>query len=278
MSSMEISQQNITGKPLVSIITIVLNGEKIIRRTMDSVFRQSYKNVEYIVIDGGSSDRTVSVIKEYETQLAFWRSEPDKGISDAFNKGIRRAKGEIIGLINAGDWYAPDALQQVVNTFVAEREVGVVCGALQFWKGTSKEYRCNSEPHLLEREMTVTHPSCFILSELYTKAGFYSDRYNYAMDYELLLRLKRQGAKFVSLDSILANMQHDGVSEANWKAALRETHRARTEILGCSFFSSIWYYYFLVVKRWSRIQLERLGMDRILHFYKNRIALVRKTK
>jgi len=265
-------------RPLVSIITIVYNGETDIRQTMDSVLQQSYEPVEYIVIDGGSTDATVSILEEYDSQLSFWESARDKGISDAFNKGITIANGEIIGLVNAGDWYEPNTIEVVVDTFLAEKEVGIVCGALQFWKGSSLEYLCSSVPELLEREMSITHPSCFVRTTLYRQFGMFSLDYNLAMDYELLLRLKTNGVVFVSLDHVLANMQHDGISEENWKKALQETHRARTELLEDSFFSTIWYYYFLTLKRGIRIVLEKLGLDGLLHFYRSRLALVKKTK
>ncbi len=270
--------KHISKKPLVSIITIVLNDESDIRQTMDSVLQQSYESVEYIVIDGGSKDGTVSILEEYDSQLTFWQSTADSGISDAFNKGIQRARGEIIGLINAGDWYEANTVECVVDAFLADREVAVVCGALQFWKGLQQEYICSSVPELLEREMSVTHPTCFVLTDLYKRFGMFSNDYKLAMDYELLLRFKCKGAIFVSLDNVLANMQHDGISEENWKNALRETHRARTELLGNSFFSTIWYYYFLTLKRGVRIVMEKLHLDGLLHFYRSRLALVKKIK
>lgn len=266
------------GHPLVSIITIVFNGELSIRHTIDSVLRQSYDSIEYIVIDGGSRDRTVSIIREYEAKIDYWQSEPDKGISDAFNKGIGAARGEFIGLVNAGDWYEADTVKRVVETFLAEPEVGVVCGVLQFWKGLKREYLCHSVPALLEREMTVTHPTCFVRASLYRHCGLFATDYKFAMDYELLLRFKRQGNKFLAIESVLANMQHDGVSEENWKRALQETHRARAELLDTSFFTTKSYYYFLMVKRHARILLERLEFNQLIRLYRRRLALVKKTK
>ncbi len=266
------------GHPLVSIITIVFNGESSIRQTIDSVLRQSYDFIEYIVIDGGSYDDTISIIREYDAKIDYWQSEPDKGISDAFNKGIGAARGEFIGLVNAGDWYETDTVKRVVETFMAEPEVGVVCGVLQFWKGLQREYLCRSVPALLEREMTVTHPTCFVRASLYHHCGLFATDYKFAMDYELLLRFKRQGGKFLSLESVLANMQHDGVSEENWKRALQETHRARIELLDTSFFTSKGYFYFLMVKRQLRILLERLEWNHLIRLYRSRLALVKKTK
>ena len=102
-------------QPLVSIITIVFNGGKHLQQTIESVLGQSYSNIEYIIIDGGSKDSSVSIIEKYSAQLAYWTTEPDKGISDAFNKGIKKTKGQIIGIINADDWYEADTVQQVVT-------------------------------------------------------------------------------------------------------------------------------------------------------------------
>ncbi len=265
-------------QPLVSIITIVLNGKRDIRRTMDSVLAQSYQHVEYIVIDGGSTDGTLDIIEEYASRLHHWQSEKDDGISDAFNKGINLAKGDIIGLINSGDWYETDALQYIVDAFLHDEKAGVVCGALQFWRGDQRGYLCCSVPELLHREMSVTHPTCFILAGLYRRFGLFAEEYRLAMDYELLLRLKCGGVSFVTLAKVLANMQHQGVSEKNWRSALGETHRARRALLGRSFYCTTCYYYFLICKRGIRITLERLGLERVLRFYRCHLALVKKTK
>ncbi|HEB70225.1 MAG TPA: glycosyltransferase [Desulfobulbus sp.] len=271
-------KQGTADSPLVSIVTIVRNGEAHIRKTLESVLQQSYTSLEYIVIDGNSKDATISILRQYDDRIDYWQSESDEGISDAFNKGILAAHGDIIGLINCGDWYEADAVPRVVAAFSANQDVGVVCGALQFWRGASREYCCGSVPRLLEREMTITHPTCFIRAELYHRFGLYSMEYKFAMDYELLLRLKRQGVRFMSLTAVLANMQHEGVSEANWKDALQETHRARVALLGNSFFAGRSYFLFLIAKRGLRIGLEQLGLNSVIRFYRSRLALVKKHK
>lgn len=273
-----LKKEGTNAHPLVSIVTIVCNGEGHIRQTIDSVLSQTYSPVEYIIIDGGSEDGTVSILREYEERVDFWQSETDAGVSDAFNKGIAAARGEFIGFINGGDWYEADTVQRVVDAFFANKEVGVVCGALQFWRAGERQYLCQCVPQLLEREMTVTHPTCFVRAELYHRFGLFSTDYTLAMDYELLLRLKRRGAEFLAMSSVLANMQHDGVSEENWKGALLETHKARTALLDNSFYASRGYYYFLVVKRGLRIVFEKLGWDGLLRFYRGKLALVKKSK
>ena len=107
-------KKSIQSKPLVTIITVVLNGEDYLEQTIKSVINQTYDNIEYIVIDGGSRDKTKDIIKLYDSVIDYWVSEEDKGISDAFNKGISLATGEIIGILNASDWYENDAVETIV--------------------------------------------------------------------------------------------------------------------------------------------------------------------
>lgn len=264
--------------PLVSIITIVLNDEEGIQRTIESVIGQSYDNIEYIVIDGGSTDKTLPTIKQYEGSIAYWISEKDQGISDAFNKGIAKASGTIVGIINAGDWYERHAVDEIVTIFRTRRDIGVVCGSMQFWHDSTKEYISESDPDLLMYEMTVTHPTCFVRRELYVQYGLFNLRYKLAMDYEFLLRLKINGVSFYSHKSVLANMNHDGISEQQWKESLFETHNARCELIGKGFHVSKIYLFFLIFKRYCRIQLERIGLDFVLRVYRANIARVKKVK
>ncbi len=102
--------------PVISIITIVFNGEKYLDQTIRSVLDQNYPSVQYIIIDGGSTDNSINIIKKYEKDLYFWISEKDNGISDAFNKGIARATGDIIGIINADDWYEHNTFERVAQS------------------------------------------------------------------------------------------------------------------------------------------------------------------
>ena len=106
---------------LVSIITPCLNSAKFIERTINSVLNQSYKNIEYIIIDGGSVDGTVDIIKKYEDKLSYWLSEPDGGMYCAINKGMRIAKGEIVGYLNSDDAYYPDTLKKVISFFCKKK-------------------------------------------------------------------------------------------------------------------------------------------------------------
>lgn len=262
-----------------SIITVVLNGADAIRKTIESVLQQKGSSeIEYIVIDGGSTDGTRAIIREYSGELAFWCSEKDEGISDAFNKGILHATGDVVGILNAGDWYAEDACEIVADAFDRNPDAGIVCGGLQYWRGQSREYCCESVPSLLDKDMSVTHPSCFVRRCLYDSFGLFRADFRYAMDYELLLRMQVNGVCFYACPETLANMQHDGVSELHWKEALRETQRARHELIPSCFTAGVIYYSFLFAKKYIRKILERLHMDLLLRIYREHFAFVKKRK
>ena len=113
---------NSYSSPLVSIITVVFNGERFIEKTINSVISQTYKNIEYIIIDGGSTDKTLDIIRQYEDRIDYWISEPDNGIYNAMNKGIKLSRGKLIGLINSDDWYMENAVETVVARYLANSD------------------------------------------------------------------------------------------------------------------------------------------------------------
>lgn len=265
-------------KPFLSIVTIVLNDGDGLRRTMQSVLQWPRQNVEYIIIDGGSTDQTVKLLQEFDNRLEYWVSEPDKGISDAFNKGIALCRGEIVGIINAGDWYEADAYKEVLKKLAIDKAARVLCGNMQFWDGLKKAYRTDAVPALLTRDMTVAHPACFVRRSLYHTFGGFSLDYRYAMDYELLLRFFVHDVIFVRTGNVLANMQHDGLAEINWRRALQETHRARQQHIQSSFFAGRVYLGYLTGRRYIRFFLQWLGFNGMVRIYRQHLAAVRKTK
>ena len=214
--------------PLVSVITIVLNGENDIRRCVHSVLSQDYPNVEYIVIDGGSTDGTLEVLRSFRDQIDIIVSEPDKGISDAFNKGIALAHGEIVGLLNCDDWYDQGAIRRIVHEFKA-RAADIVYGSMQHWTETgSPSYQVESNHQYLDRGMTIGHPTVFVKRSTYDRIGLYRTDFKLAMDYEWLLRAQTAGAVFRSVPAVLANMADGGLGCRNWVSSLREVARARS--------------------------------------------------
>ena len=214
---------------MLSIITPSLNNVRSIEKTISSVIGQSGVDFEYIIVDGGSTDGTLDVIRAHEGKINYWISEPDRGISHAFNKGIGLANGDIIGILNVGDWYEPDTLKNVVDAFSSHPDVDVVCGALEFWEEGAAQLHCHSNPEALDKETSVYHPTMFVRKSSYVKYGVFDEGFRYAMDYELMLRFKQQGAKFLTLEKTLANMSLDGISYHNWYAGLKEVRNARSK-------------------------------------------------
>lgn len=182
--------------PKISIITVTFNSEKTLRRAMDSVLGQEYENFEYIIVDGGSTDGTVDIIRSYKDKVTRWISEPDKGISDAFNKGIAMATGDIIGLINSDDGLMPDALRYVADSY--DSDTDVYFGQLVIWDEKSNT-RVIDTPSLHYNHYDanhICHPSMFVAKKAYDRYGIYDVSCKYVMDYELILRFQRLNAKF----------------------------------------------------------------------------------
>jgi len=200
------------NKPLLTIITVVFNGAKHLEQTIESVINQSYDNIEYIIIDGGSTDGTLDIIKKYEIQIDYWVSEPDKGIYDAMNKGINVSTGDYIAFINADDWYHINAISTIVNTLSSENDLDFLYANINFvleddsylnWKGNTGKNGTH-----------IPHPACFIKSYLLKEEGFNTD-YRIAADYEMTLRLfNNENVKTKYLDFTVANFRTGGTSSA----------------------------------------------------------------
>lgn len=173
------------NKPLVSIITVSYNAAATIEETILSVINQDYDNIEYIIIDGGSTDGTLDIIRKYEDKIAYWVSEKDYGLYHAMNKGIEYANGEIIGMINADDYYYPNALQTVVEAyqptlysthiFVADiyHESVLVHG----WRENNRYIGA-----------FTPHPSMFVSKVIYERIGVYALYYKISSDYDFMYR------------------------------------------------------------------------------------------
>lgn len=214
------------NKPLVSIITAVFNGEKYIEQTIRSVLKQTYDNIEYIIIDGGSSDQTLEIIKNNECYLDYWVSESDEGISDAFNKGVKTSTGDIICILNADDWYEPNSIQMVVENFY---NADILYGEMNLWRDGQRLSTPTPDHTKLIDDMTLRHPSTFLKRHVYTSIGLFNPSYKLAMDYELLLRAYDNGFSFKYINAGLSNMQDGGISTKYWLNATKEVRKAKIE-------------------------------------------------
>ncbi len=213
--------------PLVSIITIVYNGARYLESTLESVLTQNYKRLEYIIIDGGSTDGTIDIIKKYEDRIDYWLSEKDGGISDAMNKGIALATGEIIGMIHAGDWYEPGVISVIAGTYM-KYSPDIICGSLRLWQDGKPYYESDSDTDGLDYAMSVWHPTVFVRSSVYKQYGVFNLKYKIAMDYDIMLRFKKSGRRFLNMPGFfISNMSRGGVSETSRAHGLAEEYEIK---------------------------------------------------
>jgi len=200
--------------PLVTIITVVFNGAKNLEQTIISVLDQDYDNIEYIVIDGGSTDGTIDILKKYDRQLAFWTSEKDNGIYDAMNKGVKKATGAIIGIINSDDFYFPHTISKIVTAYKTGK-AAIIHGNQLIIKEYGN-YCCFkvSKPDLTRifNYPSIFHPTCFVDKQVYNKIGLFDDRLKVIADYDFLLRAVENQIDFIYIDEILTGFRTGGAS------------------------------------------------------------------
>lgn len=205
----------LNSTPLISIITVSYNSVNTIEQTILSVINQNFKDYEYIIIDGGSKDGTIDIIKKYQNQINIWISEPDSGIYDAMNKGLKLAKGKFISLLNSDDWFEKDSLNYVANSYKLHPNVDLFHGLLRF-------IDINDEPDSIIGHYNsylntgmIEHPTCFVKKELYDRVGLFDLNYKSASDYDWMLRTKKADAKFLLIPEILTNFRRGGMSESD---------------------------------------------------------------
>ena len=211
----------------VSIITVCFNSAKTIEDTIQSVLSQDYPEIEYIIIDGASKDRTPESIATYRERISVYLSEPDAGIYDAMNKGIARATGDIIGILNSDDVYSsPSSVSTIVNAMISK---GLDCAFSDLVVVDSPQSNkvlryYNSGQFNIERfkyGWMPAHPTFFVKASIYKKVGPYALDYKISADYEMLIRiLWVQRASYVYLPIPLVKMRWGGVSTSSFRQIL----------------------------------------------------------
>ncbi len=202
-----------------SIITVSYNSKKTIEQTIKSVLNQTYIDFEYIIVDGGSTDGTLDIIKKYaeKDNRIKYISEPDNGIYYAMNKGIKMAQGDVISLINSDDYYENDALEKVAKQ-IPEMDKYVVYGMVRILENEAEKYVVLYNHNELPKNM-IMHPGCFVSKSVYSEYE-YDTQYRLSADYDLFVRLYRdKSILFVPLYEIVANFRIGGMSNG-WKASL----------------------------------------------------------
>lgn len=211
----------------VSVITPCFNSEKTIQKTLESVLNQTYNNYEYIIIDGKSTDKTLQIIEKYKPlfgEKIQVYSEPDKGIYDAMNKGIMKASGDIIGIVNSDDYYELDALENMVNE-VPDDKYFILYGFQRCITKGQEDKVVLFNHRNLDTQM-ITHPTCFVSKDTYKDFGLYSLEYRSSADYEFMLRVfHSEKVTFKPVYKIISNFESGGMSST--EVGVRETAKLR---------------------------------------------------
>jgi len=230
-----------SGKPLISVITVVFNGGKTLERTINCVISQTYDNIEYIIIDGNSTDNTVEIIKKYEEFIDYWISEFDNGISDAFNKGFSVSTGDYIGFINSDDWYEKEGISRIVQEINSEESI--YCGHLNLFSADKCEFvkLHKSKPERILQTMRIAHPSTFVSRNVFYRLGGFSLNYEFAMDYDFFLRAFLSGYKIKVVNKVIAN-QRMGGKTSNLLKVYKDELRIKNTLLGFKLNHWIWYF------------------------------------
>lgn len=216
----------------VSIITVTFNSEKYLADCINSVARQNYKDIEHIIIDGKSTDRTLKIIRQNADHISYWKSETDRGMYDAINKGLEVATGDIVGILNSDDMFASaDSVRSIVDCFettdtdsvygnliyVDAENTGKV---IRYWKGISyKRYR-------FRYGWMPAHPTFYIRRSLLKQYGLYENHYFTAADYEFMARylfLHKVSSHYI--DAMLVKMRSGGISNITLKSRFRANRR-----------------------------------------------------
>lgn len=217
------------NEPLISIITVVFNGEKYLEKTILSVIEQSYHNVEYIIIDGGSTDGTLSILQQYNSVINDWLSEKDTGIYEAINKGVKLAQGEYLLFLGADDClYQNNVIAEVISQ-IQGSTYALIFGKIIYDTG---EIVCSALGLKTILHNTVHHQSCFYHRSLFEDWN-YDTSLKLIADYELNLMAYLQRWNYFPLDTIIAQCRKDGLSQNRklYNLCVNETNRVRSKHL-----------------------------------------------
>jgi glycosyltransferase involved in cell wall biosynthesis len=202
--------------PRLSVITINLNNAAGLTKTIDSVINQSFTDVEYIIIDGGSTDGSLDIINKYSQKLSYWISEKDTGIYNAMNKGIRKARGHYLMFLNSGDWLLnPGVLEEA---FKSSGNADILYGNTINYNGAKGEYKEVRFPEILTFDYFLTssipHPSSLIKRELFEKYGLYNENFRIVSDWEFfVLTIIKYNVTYFHLELPVSVFDTNGISE-----------------------------------------------------------------
>jgi glycosyltransferase involved in cell wall biosynthesis len=246
-------------KPKISFVMPVLNNRRGFSCAIESILEQGDLGVELIVIDGGSTDGTLEVINSYSDKITYWESGLDSGIADAFNRGIKHATGDIIGILNSDDVLEFDALKSLIEIMEQQPEPDIYYGSIRYYD-PKREYKYIRKPALgqMYRRMSIFHPALFIRRSCYERIGLYDSNYTHAMDSELCHRALAAEMVFCEVPAVLATMALGGVSDVEYRKSLQQyrnsviKHGLANPVAAYSY-----YFFYLLVKTFMRLPMMR---------------------
>ena len=249
----------------ISIVTVVLNSVDMLQQCLDSVWSQRAQVLEHVIIDGGSTDGSLELLTDWQRgrpEFVKLTSGPDKGIADAFNKGISAASGEWIGILNADDWYEPHCLAMLLPLMGKPQ---IIHGRIRQHDATTGQSRevgkidydpkKDFQPF---RKMPAQHPTCFVPREIYQQVGMFDNNFKIAMDYEFLLRAHIADVPFHYVPEVITNFSTGGVSAEQSLRGSREVMAARILHTG-QVWSATWQYLGKAYRQWRRSIGSRSG-------------------
>ncbi len=205
--------------PKISIVTTSYNQGEFIERTILSVLNQNYPNIEYIIIDGGSNDNSIEIIKKYEKFLSYWVSESDNGQSSALKKGSDKSTGDIMAFLNSDDTYCPGVLSKIADLFKRNPEVDVIYGVINLIDGYDNILARRDmsgfrfDFSILLFDSSLPQPAVFWRRDIYLKSGGVDSSFLFSMDKDLWVRFSLSGARFLRVNEVLTNFRLHGSSK-----------------------------------------------------------------
>ncbi len=252
--------------PLISIVTITFNSVTTLEATLQSAIQQNYPHAEHLVIDGGSTDGTLEIIQRYQDYLTYWVSEPDKGIYDAINKGIRAARGTLISVLNSGDTYAPGILE-AVDRYFHQNSFQMAVGDY-YWVYPDRQLRVSPQLSSLSQGYPVCHQATFYRRELHETIGEYDPQYALAADYHFIRQVYDRYGIF-QMKEVVCHYDLEGVSGRAFMKYAQEVRNVSHQLKD-SFWQVEWTYWSKYMKYGLRRCLHALHLEGLLHWYRLR--------
>ncbi len=269
-------KKNDHSLPLISVVTVSFNAADALESTIQSVLDQSYPHLEHIVIDGGSSDRTLDVIQQYKEYLTYWISEPDQGIYDGINKGLRQARGELVNVLNGGDAFVSGILNEVGERYRENPFTMAAC--CYFWVYPKHQLKITPDVNRIGEGDALCHQAVFYQRHLHEEFGEYDWRYSLAADYYFMRRVyDRYGIVFIDREACYYHL--GGASDLAF-IVYADQVRQICHHLNDNFWKVEWVYWYKYMKFCVRKMLQYLRLDAFLFLYrwsrhKNRPSSIR---